>query len=157
MSVQGEELRTVAADVDPGGRVAVERALEILWPRIVRYFRARVADASGTGPTAEVLARDACFLIAPELSTLARMQHPMRHVYRALREVAVKSGIEPGGPDSGLLQNLDPIAREVVMLRMIDGLSTYDTAGILGLPVGRVLVVQHEALRTLRADCPVSG
>jgi RNA polymerase sigma-70 factor (ECF subfamily) len=50
-----------------------------------------------------------------------------------------------------LLHDLEPTAREVVLLRVIDGLSAHDTAGVLGLPVGRVLVVQHEALRTLRA------
>ncbi|NLE82418.1 MAG: siderophore-interacting protein [Rhodococcus sp.] len=156
MSVQGEELRTVVADAGSGGRGAVERALDVLWPRIVRYFRARVTDESGATRTAEILAREACLVVAPELSTLARAKHPLRRVYGTLREFAVKSGIEPGGPDSGLLQGLEPLEREVVMLRMIDGLSTYDTAGILGVPVGRVLLVQHEVLKTLRAG-PVSG
>ena len=50
-----------------------------------------------------------------------------------------------------LLHHLDATAREIVLLRVIDGLSVHDTAGLLGLPVGRVLVVQHETLRTLRA------
>ncbi|MFD4366683.1 siderophore-interacting protein [Rhodococcus sp. NPDC058521] len=152
MSVLDDELRAAAADADSGDRAAVERALAVLWPPMVRYCRARIPDGPDAESDSEELARRACLAVVRQLPAVARAKHPHREVYRILRRVAATARVEFGGPDAGLLQDLDPTAREVVLLRIIDGLSAYDTAGLLELPVGRVLVVQHEAMQTLRAQ-----
>jgi RNA polymerase sigma-70 factor (ECF subfamily) len=109
-----------------------------------------------TRPADEV-AHEALLAVARELPALARSDHPVREVYRVVSQtVSDAHGGTAGSSDiptdvAGLLHHLDVTAREIVLLRVIDGLSVHDTAGVLGLPVGRVLVVQHEALRILRA------
>lgn len=49
------------------------------------------------------------------------------------------------------LDNLDPKSRSVIVLRLIDGYSTEETASILGVPVGTVLSRLWRAQRKLRS------
>ncbi|MFZ2176653.1 MAG: sigma factor-like helix-turn-helix DNA-binding protein [Rhodococcus sp. (in: high G+C Gram-positive bacteria)] len=142
MSVVDEQLHSAALAAAAGDREAVKAAVEVLWPRVVRYCRAR---------SAESVAHDACLAVARELPRLARREHPMQEIYRVIRRVVAQAGYITAAATEGPLQSLEPIAREIVTLRVIDGLSVPDTAGVLGLPVGRVLVVQHRALRRLHA------
>ncbi|MBC2642557.1 MULTISPECIES: sigma factor-like helix-turn-helix DNA-binding protein [unclassified Rhodococcus (in: high G+C Gram-positive bacteria)] len=156
MSVLDEELHSAAAAAAAGDREAVRRVMTTLWPQIVRYCRTRVGISPQSVRPADEVAQEALLAVARELPSLARSDHPVREVYRI-----VSGTVAHGHPGSGnsdvppevarLLHDLDPTAREIVLLRVIDGLSAHDTAGVLGLPVSRVLVVQHEALRSLRA------
>jgi RNA polymerase sigma-70 factor (ECF subfamily) len=50
-----------------------------------------------------------------------------------------------------LIQDLPPTQHEVLMLRVIVGLSTAETAAALNLTVGSVRVLQHRAVSALRA------
>lgn len=50
-----------------------------------------------------------------------------------------------------LIETLPPTQQEVIMLRVIVGLSTADTAATLGLTPGSVRVLQHRAVTALRA------
>jgi RNA polymerase sigma-70 factor (ECF subfamily) len=50
-----------------------------------------------------------------------------------------------------LVETLPRTQREVIMLRVIVGLSTADTAATLGLTAGSVRVLQHRAVTALRA------
>lgn len=73
---------------------------------------------------------------------------------------------EPGGPDAGeeierrerarrvrrAIDRLDGKHRAVVVLRMIEGYSTKETAAILEVPEGTVLSRLSRALRKLEAD-----
>ena len=127
-----------------------------LWPHVVRYCRTRVGNFPPGGRPADEVAQEALLAVAREFSSVARSDHPIREVYRVVSRTVADAHGGSGSPDlpaevARLLHGLDPTAREIVLLRVIDGLSAYDTAGVLGLPVGRVLVVQHEALRALRA------
>ena len=157
MSVLDEELHSAATAAAAGDREAVERVMTTLWPQVVRYCRTRVGNSTQVTRPADEVAHEALLAVARELPALARSDHPVREVYRVVsRTVADAHGSAVGSPDSPaevavLLRHLDATAREIVLLRVIDGLSVHDTAGLLGLPVGRVLVVQHETLRTLRA------
>ncbi|MDI9948578.1 sigma factor-like helix-turn-helix DNA-binding protein [Rhodococcus sp. IEGM 1305] len=157
MSVLDEELHSAATAAAAGDRKAVERVMTTLWPQVVRYCRTRVGNSTQVTRPADEVAHEALLAVARELPALARSDHPVREVYRVVsRTVADAHGSAVGSPDipaevAVLLRHLDATAREIVLLRVIDGLSVHDTAGLLGLPVGRVLVVQHETLRTLRA------
>lgn len=51
-----------------------------------------------------------------------------------------------------LLMSLPPAQREVLLLRVVVGLSATDAAQALGLTVGDVRLLQHLAIVTLR-DC----
>ncbi|TQC43784.1 siderophore-interacting protein [Rhodococcus sp. WS4] len=156
MSVLDEELHSAAAAAAAGDREAVERVMTTLWPQVVRYCRTRVGNSLQATRPADEVAHEALLAVARKLPSLARSDHPVREVYRVVSRTVADA--YPGGAGSSdvppevarLLHRLDPTAREIVLLRVIDGLSVHDTAGVLGLPVGRVLVVQHEALRTLR-------
>jgi RNA polymerase sigma-70 factor (ECF subfamily) len=50
-----------------------------------------------------------------------------------------------------LLELLSPVQRDVVLLRVVNGLSAEDTGEALGLAPGTVRVTQHRALHRLRA------
>jgi RNA polymerase sigma-70 factor (ECF subfamily) len=58
---------------------------------------------------------------------------------------------EAAGRVRALIETLPPTQREVIMLRVIVGLSTADTAATLGLTPGSVRVLQHRAVTALRA------
>ena len=50
-----------------------------------------------------------------------------------------------------LLEYLTPVQREVVLLRVVNGLSAEDTGTVLGMTAGAIRVMQHRALTRLRA------
>lgn len=58
---------------------------------------------------------------------------------------------EGAGWVRALLQTLPPTQREVLLLRVIVGLSTAETAATLSLTVGSVRVLQHRAVTALRS------
>ncbi|MGW4333317.1 sigma factor-like helix-turn-helix DNA-binding protein [Rhodococcus koreensis] len=156
MSVLDEELHSAATAAAAGDREAVQRMTATLWPQVVRYCRTRVGNSTHVTRPADEVAQQALLAVARQLPSLARSDHPVREVYRVVSRTVADAQGGSGSPDvpaevARLLHGLDPTAREIVLLRVIDGLSAHDTAGVLGLPVGRVLVVQHEALRALRA------
>jgi RNA polymerase sigma-70 factor (ECF subfamily) len=49
-----------------------------------------------------------------------------------------------------LLYTLTPIEREVLTMRIIVGLSSADTAAVMGLSARSVRITQHRALNRLR-------
>jgi RNA polymerase sigma-70 factor (ECF subfamily) len=49
-----------------------------------------------------------------------------------------------------LLATLTPVQREILTLRIIDGLSSDDTAAVTGMTATAVRVAQHRALNRLR-------
>ncbi len=55
-----------------------------------------------------------------------------------------------------LMQRLPNTQREVLLLRVVVGLSSGETAAALGLTVGSVRVLQHRAVTTLRASLGAS-
>jgi RNA polymerase sigma-70 factor (ECF subfamily) len=70
--------------------------------------------------------------------------------------------VDAGGPDTELvqqaIQKLDDDFRSVVVLRLIDGYSTAETAEILNIPVGTVLSRLSRAQKKLRDLLkPVAG
>ncbi len=80
---------------------------------------------------------------------------------RERRRLAPPVGDEPAavadeGDDlasvRGAVDALDESAREVVMLRVVEGLSVAETAAALGIAEGTVKSRLHAAVRTLRAD-----
>ncbi|MCQ4121069.1 sigma factor-like helix-turn-helix DNA-binding protein [Rhodococcus tibetensis] len=154
----GDDVRSAAIVAASGDRAGVERLTTLLWPYVVRYCRARLGNSCETSRPVDEVAQEALLVVARDIPLLASHEFPVREVYRRVAQTvararvnAVADTVDSPPELSLLLQCLHPTAREIVLLRVIDGLSVHDTAGVLGVPVGRVLVVQHKALRHLRA------
>jgi RNA polymerase sigma-70 factor, ECF subfamily len=64
---------------------------------------------------------------------------------------------EMGGRLSRLLEALTPRQRDVLVLRIMVGLSAEETAAVVGSTPGAVRVTQHRALNRLRAILDVDG
>ncbi|MEU2003450.1 sigma factor-like helix-turn-helix DNA-binding protein [Rhodococcus sp. NPDC019627] len=153
----GDDVRSAATAATSGDRAGVERLTTLLWPYVVRYCRARLGNGREASRRVGEVAQEALLVVARDVSSLASHEFPVREVYRRMARTVnrARADAEFGIVDaprevSQLLQRLHPVAREIMLLRVIDGLSVHDTAGVVGVPVGRVLVVQHEALRDLR-------
>jgi RNA polymerase sigma-70 factor (ECF subfamily) len=165
-------------DAALGDRDALGRLVAIVRPAVYRYCRARLWDTeTAEDVTQEVLI--AVFQALPrqdppvrELEAfaiaVASRQVATAHRRRAARpehehdEVPDVVDTAPG-PDvvialnddvralNILLEQLTPIQREVVLLRVVNGLSAEDTGTVLGMTPGNVRVMQHRALTRLRA------
>ncbi len=77
-------------------------------------------------------------------------------------DVPDQRSVESGGPDAELIQRavqkLEDDFRSVIVLRLIDGYSTAETAEILNIPVGTVLSRLSRAQKKLRDMLkPVAG
>lgn len=57
----------------------------------------------------------------------------------------------------GLLDRLPPAHRELLLLRVVNGLSAEETGAVLGMTAGAVRVAQHRALARLRSLAVSTG
>lgn len=57
----------------------------------------------------------------------------------------------------GLLDRLPPAHRDLLLLRVVNGLSAEETGAVLGMSAGAVRVAQHRALARLRALAVSTG
>jgi RNA polymerase sigma-70 factor, ECF subfamily len=176
-----EELVARAA---AGERAAVDRLITLVHPFALRYCRGRLGHVL-PGVTAEDLAQQVCIGVLRALPRYQDRGRPfLAFVHRiAVREVAdayraaardpVLSALVPDrvDPDVGpeerallddavgrlrpLLARLSPAAREVLLLRVVVGLSAEETAELVGRSAGSVRTMQHRALAALRSGLPV--
>lgn len=101
-------------------------AFGIVRNKIADYYRARAQDRSTPTP------------LMPEMPDAS--PQPEQYTLRA----------ELGARLSSLLDTLAPGQREVLMLRIVVGLSTEETASAMSTTAGAVRVTQHRALTNLR-------
>ena len=160
MSEADRAAHIAAESAARGDREALRTVTASVWPMIVRYCRARVGEQAGTWAIADDIARRACVSVVGQYEPERHGTSPFSvHVYRVTaRTVALSTrpkgkGLHPGDRMSDIIGDLEPMAREVMILRLIAGMSVVDTAAALGMPAGRVRVVQHRALR----ECARSG
>ncbi|WP_068928361.1 sigma-70 family RNA polymerase sigma factor [Planobispora rosea] len=176
-----DDLKDLTSLAVQGDRTAIESLLAQLRPMVVRYCRARLGRVSGQYHIADDVAQEVCIAVLSALPRYRDMGRPFasfvfgiasHKVADALRS-SVRSAVPtqdlPDGPDEGpgpeetvvryieaeharrLLSRLPDNQRELLMLRVVSGLSAEETGNVLGMSPGAVRVAQHRALARLRA------
>ncbi|MFG1750605.1 sigma-70 family RNA polymerase sigma factor [Streptosporangium sandarakinum] len=180
-SAHGDDLKDLTSLAVQGDRTAIESLIAQLRPMVVRYCRARLGRVSGQYHIADDVAQEVCIAVLSALPRYRDMGRPFasfvfgiasHKVADALRS-SVRSAVPtqdlPDGPDDGpgpeetvvryieaeharrLLSRLPDNQRELLILRVVSGLSAEETGNVLGMSPGAVRVAQHRALARLRA------
>ena len=174
-------LRDLTALAARGQPAAIESLLEQIRPMVVRYCRARLGRITGHYHIADDVAQEVCIAILSALPRYRDMGRPFasfvfgiasHKVADALRNaarLAIPTEDLPDGPDHrpgpeetvvayieaervrALLARLPLHQRELLVLRVLTGLSAEETGNALGMSPGAVRVAQHRALARLRA------
>jgi RNA polymerase sigma-70 factor, ECF subfamily len=172
------DLTTLAARGHPA---AIESLLERIRPMVVRYCRARLGRVAGHYHVADDVAQEVCMAVLsalPRYRDIGRpfasfvfgiASHKVADAVRNAARLAVPTWDLPDGPDSqpgpdetvvasleaerarALLDQLPGHLRDLVILRIVSGLSAEETGNALGMSAGAVRVAQHRALARLRA------
>lgn len=172
------DLTALAARGHPG---AIESLLEQIRPMVLRYCRARLGQISGHYDIADDVAQEVCIAVLSALPRYRDMgrpfasfvfgiaSHKVADAMRNAARLAIPTEALPDGPDGrpgpeetvvadldaerarALLARLPPHQRELIVLRVLTGLSAEETGSALGMSPGAVRVAQHRALARLRA------
>ncbi len=137
------ELRSAASSLADGDPAAMRKLVAVVWPGIVRYCRARIgADARGWR-YADAVAVKSCEAVAQQLIHRHHSRKPLtQFVYRTTaRIVDAENPLPPND-----FAALEPRTRDVMILRVVEGMATDDVATVLGIPRARVQLLQHQAL-----------
>jgi RNA polymerase sigma-70 factor, ECF subfamily len=164
-----------------GQQAAIESLLEEIRPMIVRYCRARLGQISGQYHIADDVAQEVCIAVLSALPRYRDMgrpfasfvfgiaSHKVADAMRNAARLAIPTEDLPDGPDSrpgpeetvvayieaervrALLARLPVHQRELLVLRVLTGMSAEETGQALGMSPGAVRVAQHRALARLRA------
>jgi len=164
-----------------GQPAAIESLIEQIRPMVVRYCRARLGRITGNYHVADDVAQEVCIAVLSALPRYRDMgrpfasfvfgiaSHKVADAVRAAARLAVPTEELPDGPDDqpgpeetvvawleaqrarALLARLPQHLRELLILRVVTGLSAEETGNVLGMSAGAVRVAQHRALARLRA------
>jgi RNA polymerase sigma-70 factor, ECF subfamily len=164
-----------------GQPAAIETLLRQIRPMVVRYCRARLGRISGHYHAADDVAQEVCIALLSALPRYQDMgrpfasfvfgiaSHKVADAMRSAARLAVPTEDLPDGPDPqpgpeetavayleaeharALLAKLPVNQRELLVLRVLTGLSAEETGHALGMSAGAVRVAQHRALARLRA------
>lgn len=135
---------TPASAADAAGARGIDvRLMAEVRPAVTRYCRARL----GCGTRAADVARAVCRTIIATAPAVADEAVLTAFVYRAASDAV---GDDTAGLPPHLAQ-LPPVEREVLVLRVVVGLSAERTAAALGATADLVRRLQHQALQRLRA------
>ncbi|MCD0453194.1 sigma-70 family RNA polymerase sigma factor [Actinocorallia sp. API 0066] len=175
------DLRELAHLAVQGDTKATEVLIGHVRPMVVRYCRARLGRVSGQYHAADDVAQEVCIAVLSALPRYRDMgrpfvsfvfgiaSHKVADALRAAIRTAVPTEDLPDGPDEGpgpeetvvryleaaqareMLGRLTEQQRELVLLRVVRGLSAEETGTVLGMTAGAVRVAQHRALARLRA------
>jgi RNA polymerase sigma-70 factor, ECF subfamily len=172
------DLAHLAVRGHPG---AIEALLKQIRPMVVRYCRARLGRVTGHYYVADDVAQEVCLAVLAALPRYRDMgrpfasfvfgiaSHKVADAARNASRLAVPYEDLPDGPDErpgpeetvvayieaertrALLAQLPHHLRELLILRVVTGLSAEETGNVLGMSAGAVRVAQHRALARLRA------
>jgi len=164
-----------------GQPAAIETLLQQIRPMVLRYCRARLASVSGHYHAADDVAQEVCIAVMTALPRYREMgrpfasfvfgiaAHKVADAMRSAARSAIPTADLPDGPDPrpgpeetavacleaerarALLARLPVNQRELLVLRLLTGLSAEETGHALGMSAGAVRVAQHRALVRLRA------
>lgn len=176
-----DELRELTSRAVDGDPEAIESLIGSVRPMVVRYCRARLGRAGGYYHIADDVAQEVCIAVLyalPRYQDMGRpfvsfvfgiAAHKVADAVRGAVRTAVPTERLPDGPDDRpgpeetvvrvseaerareLLHRLPDQQRELVLLRVVAGLSAEETGNVLGMSAGAVRVAQHRALARLRA------
>jgi RNA polymerase sigma-70 factor (ECF subfamily) len=148
---------------------------------VVRYCRARLGRIAGHYHVADDVAQEVCIAVLSALPRYQDMgrpfasfvfgiaSHKVADALRSAGRLAIPTQDVPDGPDHrpgpeetvvahieakramALLTRLPAAQRELLVLRVLTGLSAEETGHELGMSAGAVRVAQHRALARLRA------
>jgi RNA polymerase sigma-70 factor, ECF subfamily len=174
-------LRDLTTQAARGQPDAIESLLAHIRPMVVRYCQARLGRVAGHDHGADDVAQEVCIAVLSALPRYRDMgrpfasfvfgiaSHKVADAVRHAAKLAVQTGDLPDGPDSqpgpeetvvasldaerarALLDQLPGHLRELLILRMVTGLSAEETGNLLGMSAGAVRVAQHRTLARLRA------
>ncbi len=177
----GAGLRDLTSRAALGQPAAIESLLVHIRPMIVRYCRACLGRVAGHYHVADDVAQEVCIAVLSALPRYRDMgrpfasfvfgiaAHKVADAMRSAARLAVPTEDLPDGPDEqpgpeetvvayleaerarALLARLPVHLRELVILRVVTGLSAEETGNVLGMSAGAVRVAQHRALARLRA------
>lgn len=164
-----------------GQPAAIDMLLRQIRPMVVRYCRARLGRISGHYHAADDVAQEVCIAVLSALPRYQDMgrpfasfvfgiaSHKVADAKRSAARLAIPTEDLPDGPDDrpgpeetavayleaerarSLLARLPVNQRELLVLRVLSGLSAEETGHELGMSAGAVRVAQHRALARLRA------
>jgi RNA polymerase sigma-70 factor (ECF subfamily) len=164
-----------------GQPAAVESLIRQIRPMVVRYCRARLGNLAGHYQVAEDVAQEVCLAVLTALPRYRDMgrpfasfvfgiaSHKVADARRTAARLAIPTDDLPDSPDDqpgpeeaavcrleaqrarALLARLPGNQRELLVLRVLTGLSAEETGAALGMSAGAVRVAQHRALARLRA------
>lgn len=179
MTHLAEDLNTVAAAAAGGDDTAMNELMGRVHPMVSKYCRRKLAGfryCSAEDVTQEVCA--ALVTALPRYEDRGKFttfvygiaSHKVADVLRSAQRLPVPIGDVPenAAPDetgpaaaalreyerrriASLLSVLTYRQRHILQLRVVDGLSSTETAAALGITAGAVRVGQHRALSRLRA------
>ncbi|HEY3952471.1 MAG TPA: sigma-70 family RNA polymerase sigma factor [Streptosporangiaceae bacterium] len=174
-------LRDLADLAISGQPDAIESLLGEVRPMVVRYCRARLGRVAGHYHIADDVAQEVCIAVLTALPRYRDMgrpfasfvfgiaSHKVADAVRSATRSAVPTEDLPDGPDErpgpeemavagieaqrarDLLARLPGNLRELLVLRVVSGLTAEETGNVLGMSAGAVRVAQHRALARLRA------
>lgn len=174
-------LRDLTALAARGQPDAIESLLQQIRPMVVRYCRARLGRIAGHYHVADDVAQEVCIAVLSALPRYRDMgrpfasfvfgiaSHKVADAVRNAGRLAIPTEDLPDGPDHrpgpeetvvayieakramALLARLPVQQRELLVLRVLTGLSAEETGHELGMSAGAVRVAQHRALTRLRA------
>ncbi len=164
-----------------GQPAAIDTLLRQIRPMVVRYCRARLGRISGHYHAADDVAQEVCIavlLALPRYQDMGRpfasfvfgiASHKVADAMRNAARMAIPTEDLPDGPDDrpgpeetavayieaerarALLARLPVHQRELLVLRVLSGMTAEETGHELGMSAGAVRVAQHRALARLRA------
>ena len=177
-TAKATDLTALAACGQPA---AVEALIREIRPMVVRYCRARLGNLAGHYQVAEDVAQEVCLAVLTALFRYQDMGRPFAsfvfgiasHKVADARRLAARLAIptddlpdspdDQPGPEEQLVASLDAQRtrallaklpghhRELLVLRVLTGLSAEETGAALGMSAGAVRVAQHRALARLRS------
>ena len=164
-----------------GQPAAIDTLLRQIRPMVVRYCRARLGRISGHYHAADDVAQEVCIAVLSALPRYQDMgrpfasfvfgiaSHKVADAKRSAARLAIPTEDLPDGPDErpgpeeiavacieaeharALLARLPLHQRELLVLRVLSGMTAEETGHALGMSAGAVRVAQHRALARLRA------
>ncbi len=164
-----------------GQPAAIDTLLRQIRPMVVRYCRARLVRISGHYHAADDVAQEVCIAVLSALPRYQDMgrpfasfvfgiaSHKVADAMRNAARMAIPTEDLPDGPDDrpgpeemavayieaerarALLARLPIHQRELLVLRVLSGMTAEETGHELGMSAGAVRVAQHRALARLRA------
>jgi RNA polymerase sigma-70 factor, ECF subfamily len=163
-----------------GQPAAIDTLLRQIRPMVVRYCRARLGRISGHYHAADDVAQEVCMAVLSALPRYQDMgrpfasfvfgiaSHKVADAMRSAARMAIPTEDLPDGPDDrpgpeetavagieaerarALLARLPAHQRELLVLRVLSGMTAEETGRALGMSAGAVRVAQHRALVRLR-------